>query len=578
MGRIRRKIMMVCLTVLAWVFLCPIQEVQAQTKEIQIEQAKINMPELKIFVTGDESLQEMDNQSVTVTMGEREFPVTSIEDFDRNEERIDYYFLLDVSASMDMEYYQAACEIIADQMESLTDSETYKVLTFGDSVELVLEDEYDRNAVDTVLAGISNEDENTQLFEALKKAAQLAEQREDKEPCRKIIMIFTDGMDDVTGMTTVSEAQEILAESGMTVYGMAADCGESESINQFGAFIRETGGQMEIYGERDAKAAAEDIWSVIENTKVIYAEGDSNQVTNRMETVTVQFEPWDIKREARTGCYDYIPDQESPQILSCSQMEKNCLQITFSEKMSGADTEGNYRMVSSAGEYIPDAVTVIDDSTVQLHFEESLYSGEYTLETMNMTDCSMEQNAVKPYENTVMIEGREPEPVWSRFIRIWGLPLLCVLVVLIFMAAAFFIYRHIRKNRGLIVVDGKMTLASKVDVRQHMAIEDDGRPGALITLEVTTIDGQKECVMRKLSDSMMIGRSEMCDIVLDDARMSSQHFALEYEKGQIFITDLETTNGTSVNGVRLKGKYRLQKGDKIHAGSMDMFIQWENIK
>ena len=70
----------------------------------------------------------------------------------------------------------------------------------------------------------------------------------------------------------------------------------------------------------------------------------------------------------------------------------------------------------------------------------------------------------------------------------------------------------------------------------------------------------------------------MCDIILDDAKMSSQHFALEYEKGQIFITDLETTNGTSVNGVRLKGKYRLQKGDKIHAGSMDMFIQWENIK
>lgn len=185
MGRIRRKIMMVCLTVLAWVFLCPIQEVQAQTKEIQIEQAKINMPELKIFVTGDESLQEMDNQSVTVTMGEREFQ-TSIEDFDRNEERIDYYFLLDVSASMDMEYYQAACEIIADQMESLTDSETYKVLTFGDSVELVLEDEYDGNAVDTVLAGISNEDENTQLFEALKRQLNWLNNVKIKNPVERL--------------------------------------------------------------------------------------------------------------------------------------------------------------------------------------------------------------------------------------------------------------------------------------------------------------------------------------------------------------------------------------------------------
>ena len=60
--------------------------------------------------------------------------------------------------------------------------------------------------------------------------------------------------------------------------------------------------------------------------------------------------------------------------------------------------------------------------------------------------------------------------------------------------------------------------------------------------------------------------------------MSRQHFALEYEQGDLFITDLEAANGTFVNGVRIKGRRKLQQDDVVSAGSMDLMLRWRKEK
>ena len=42
-----------------------------------------------------------------------------------------------------------------------------------------------------------------------------------------------------------------------------------------------------------------------------------------------------------------------------------------------------------------------------------------------------------------------------------------------------------------------------------------------------------------------------CDVVVDDDSVSAQHARLEYDMGGWRITDLQSTNGTAVEGVRL---------------------------
>ena len=66
-----------------------------------------------------------------------------------------------------------------------------------------------------------------------------------------------------------------------------------------------------------------------------------------------------------------------------------------------------------------------------------------------------------------------------------------------------------------------------------------------------------------------IGRDpRQSDIAVQDKRLSRCHAAVQYSQEQGFvISDLESTNGTYVNGEKLQRVYALRDGDRIRIGS-----------
>ncbi len=64
-------------------------------------------------------------------------------------------------------------------------------------------------------------------------------------------------------------------------------------------------------------------------------------------------------------------------------------------------------------------------------------------------------------------------------------------------------------------------------------------------------------------DSAVIGRGEECDIVLPERQISRQHVRIFKEDDAYYVEDLESRNGTWINGQQLKGTRRLYDGDKI---------------
>ncbi|WP_426746100.1 FHA domain-containing protein [Myxococcus faecalis] len=69
-----------------------------------------------------------------------------------------------------------------------------------------------------------------------------------------------------------------------------------------------------------------------------------------------------------------------------------------------------------------------------------------------------------------------------------------------------------------------------------------------------------------LSD-MAIGRSPSCEIPLRDDQVSRKHAQLTVHEGQVRLTDLDSRNGTLVNGARISGQVVLQPGDRVRVGS-----------
>lgn len=63
-----------------------------------------------------------------------------------------------------------------------------------------------------------------------------------------------------------------------------------------------------------------------------------------------------------------------------------------------------------------------------------------------------------------------------------------------------------------------------------------------------------------------VGRSISCDVVLTDKAVSRQHAVLYCLKGQFSVEDVGSTNGTMVNGRKLKERTALRAGDEIRIG------------
>ena len=87
-----------------------------------------------------------------------------------------------------------------------------------------------------------------------------------------------------------------------------------------------------------------------------------------------------------------------------------------------------------------------------------------------------------------------------------------------------------------------------------------------IWLTITDRAGAIKDVEWNVEGSLFVGRSNICNIYFDDDRLSKQHFVVEVNKMGCYIEDLESTNGTYVNGVKITNRRMLLDGDIITAG------------
>jgi predicted component of type VI protein secretion system len=98
------------------------------------------------------------------------------------------------------------------------------------------------------------------------------------------------------------------------------------------------------------------------------------------------------------------------------------------------------------------------------------------------------------------------------------------------------------------------------------------------TVTFLVLEGvDKGRVFRDLQIPVTIGREEGNGLRLNDERVSRYHAKVQHEDGDVIITDLDSTNGTRVNGSAVQIR-RLRPGDQVSIGrSMLLFGTMEEI-
>lgn len=76
------------------------------------------------------------------------------------------------------------------------------------------------------------------------------------------------------------------------------------------------------------------------------------------------------------------------------------------------------------------------------------------------------------------------------------------------------------------------------------------------------------------ADPSTIGRSDSCDVVLEDPNVSRRHAEFRIQGGEWHVVDLGSTNGVKVNG-RVASSARLREGDRITLGTSTVIFHLE---
>ncbi|EJX03674.1 hypothetical protein EVA_08220, partial [gut metagenome] len=349
-----------------------------------------------------------------------------------------------------------------------------------------------------------------------------------------MMIAITDGEDCVTGKATAREAETVLKDKGIPLYALAVDVGKEEYINSFGEFARSTGGTLSIFKEGESASLLNQIRETVENSCIAVFSGSTNVATNKREDFTIKFQSHGERITREVVPSRWIPDEQAPFVEKTKREGEQEIHLTFSEPVLGADKPSNYQ-VHKGEEAIPIGSVSYEKETREavLTFAQPLYTGDYQISFSDITDASMEKNPLTEGAG-LKTEGIEPEEEPKSFLEKWwgllaGIFLLLLLVV---VAVVLGVYKKVKKNKGIIYVDGKAALASQVDVKQH--VSTTSLPSKQVTLVLKDAKSGVTRLNVTINGSAMIGRSGECEVYFDDGKMSRQHYALETDGTEVF--------------------------------------------
>lgn len=132
----------------------------------------------------------------------------------------------------------------------------------------------------------------------------------------------------------------------------------------------------------------------------------------------------------------------------------------------------------------------------------------------------------------------------------------------------------------------------KKQAREHVNAQDlmeqrrkelkDALPDAIkqgeTSIVLTDVHVPEKSFQALLAPEVVVGRSSaQCGMILDyDRSISGKHCTIYIENNKVMVRDLESTNGTFVNGRRITAQAELKQGDVLVLGQVEMKVSIMN--
>jgi pSer/pThr/pTyr-binding forkhead associated (FHA) protein len=87
------------------------------------------------------------------------------------------------------------------------------------------------------------------------------------------------------------------------------------------------------------------------------------------------------------------------------------------------------------------------------------------------------------------------------------------------------------------------------------------------------LTGDTDTAAHPIVHETVIGRGEQADLLLADVTVSRRHASVRQDGHTVVVTDLGSANGTFVNGGRVLDGTRVEDGDVIRLGAVEIRVK-----
>jgi pSer/pThr/pTyr-binding forkhead associated (FHA) protein len=82
-------------------------------------------------------------------------------------------------------------------------------------------------------------------------------------------------------------------------------------------------------------------------------------------------------------------------------------------------------------------------------------------------------------------------------------------------------------------------------------------------------------VLQLRSEETIVGRRQDCDLRIESSAVSRRHCLLRFQAPYLVVEDLDSVNGTYVNGKRVKSKQVVNPGDRLDVGPLAFIVEYD---
>lgn len=481
------------------------------------------------IICADIFQEEADAAQFKISLGGQELSVVSVEKVKNDHIPVTYYCLVDVSGSMNSMQMEQAKAVLTEICGSLQTDDNMVIGTLGNQTSStgVISDQEELNRLITTL---EPGHEDTNLYAGIVESIRWLQTDGSVNP-RKCLVILSDGRDDQKTGITKAEADAAVGQSNIPVYTVATlrqspSDSQLEDAKILGSFARMSTGGVHYAPVLEGKVGSEigtELMESMDNGIILTADLSGLTAMNEKDV-------W-LLRVIYTAANGTVCEDSLELYAEDIQLLKQVIEPSAEESTEETAAETVPTEPETSTEVpLPEDPTEPESepgAAVWILMAAAVVAAVVLLLRRKGKEPSEAESSEEPgasMTRTEPIRGSQSvgktEPVGS---------------------ATLFIPKRARKYKLRLYAIGY------------------GHIKYILKLE----EGK----------DTTIGRTDKADIILDssDKKLSAVHCKVRWEDGKLYVWDMNSSNGTFVNGVPIRdfGRVLVRDGETIRMGSYE---------